>query len=431
MFQFKILNKYKNSRTGIFHTPHGKLETPELAFVATEAEIKTIPKEILHQLPIQYMIVNTFHIWVKHILEKIQEQKGIHCYTGYSHVAASDSGGFQVFSMGFGKSHQVGKIGGMFPGKNHQNNDENNPLLITEEGVEFEFNGKKILLTPEKSLEIQQKIGADIMFAFDECTSPLNSKGYTKIAMERTHRWVKRCLNYVTQNNKGGGNDSVPDRAQQFFQPVSTRFQRDEPVAGCKHGREANFRQNPRFQALFAIVQGGYFQDLRKISAQYIAKLDVPGFGIGGSLGTTEDEVRDVIDWTIPYLPIEKPRHLLGIGKVKDLFDGVERGIDLFDCVIPTREARHKVIYTKRGKIPLRKMRQDKEILEKGCKCFACKEKISWQYLNELFTKKDSKAYFYATCHNVQFFSDLMKFIRQAINNGALPDLKEQYSNYF
>ncbi|MBI3366430.1 tRNA-guanine transglycosylase, partial [Candidatus Roizmanbacteria bacterium] len=172
MFEFKILKKNKNSRTGIFHTPHGKLETPELAFVATEGEIKCIPKEILPKLPIQYLIVNTFHIWVKHILDKVGKKNGIHNYMNYKNIAASDSGGFQVFSMGFGKTHNVGKIGGMFPGKNYKTNDSNNPLIITEEGVEFQFNGQKILLTPEKSIEIKQKIGADIMFAFDECTSP-------------------------------------------------------------------------------------------------------------------------------------------------------------------------------------------------------------------------------------------------------------------
>lgn len=414
MFEFNIHHRNKNARSGVFHTPHGKLETPELAFVATEAEIKTIPKEILHQLPIKYMIVNTFHIWahlrqdfggqVKHILKEIEKAGGIHKYANYKHVAASDSGGFQVFSMGFGKSHQVGKIGGMFPGKNHQNNDENNPLLITEEGVEFEFSKKKILLTPERSLEIQQKIGADIMFTFDECTSPLNSKRYTKIAMERTHRWVKRCMKVRSEKSE---------------------------VRSKKNKNLQHPTSNIVPQALFAIVQGGYFQDLRKISAQYMTKLDVPGFGIGGSLGTTEDEVRDVLKWTIPYLPEEKPRHLLGIGKVKDLFDGVECGVDLFDCVIPTREARHKVLYTKKGKINVRKMKAVNEVVDKNCLCQMCTNNVTMEQLNHFFTVKDSRAYFYATCHNVQFFSDLMKSIRQSINNNSLPKLKEQYLSYF
>lgn len=392
MFEFEILKKNTKSRarTGIFYTPHGKLETPEYAFVATEGELKSIPKEFLSKLPVKYMIVNTFHIWVKKILQEIQKENGIHNFMNYKNVCASDSGGFQVFSMGFGKAHNVGKIGGMFPGKQLKSDDTNNPLDITEKGVKFRFNGKKILLTPEKSMEIQQKIGADIIFAFDECTSPLNSKDYTRKAMERTHRWIKRCISTKTVLNKD-----------------------------CLS------------QAFFAIVQGGYFKNLRKISAQYMAKLDVSGYGIGGSLGTTEDEVRDVIDWTIPYLPEEKPRHLLGIGKVKDLFDSIERGIDLFDCVIPTREARHKVIYTKKGKIQLRKMKNSKEILEKNCKCFTCTEKITWKHLTELFSQKNPQAFFYATVHNIQFFSNLMKEVRQAINLNKLSALRGKYLKYY
>lgn len=381
MYEFEIIKRFKKARTGIFHTPHGNLETPEYAFVATEGELKSIPKEFLDQLPVKYMIVNTFHIWANLRQDFGGQVKNIHKYAHYKNVCASDSGGFQVFSMGFGKAHNVGKIGGMFPGKNYTSDDKNNPLNITEKGVEFTFNGKKILLTPEKSMQIQQKIGADIIFAFDECTSPLNSKDYTKKAMERTHRWLKRCLKTKKAKN----------------------------------------------QALFAIVQGGYFQDLRKISAKYVGKFDVPGFGIGGSLGTTEDEVRDVIDWTVPYLPEEKPRHLLGIGKVKDIFDSVERGIDLFDCVIPTREARHKVIYTKKGKKQVRKMKRSKAILEKNCTCRACKDKISWKKLAELFSQKNPQAFFYATVHNIQFFSDLMNEIRQSIGKQSFNTLKNAY----
>lgn len=390
MFEFEIIKKSQKStlseveraRTGIFRTPHGNLETPELAFVATEGELKTIPKKIFPKLPVKLIIVNTFHIWVKKLLKKIH----IHEYAHFQKPIMSDSGGFQVFSMGFGKSHHVGKIGGMFPGKHHATNDRNNPLKITENGVEFTFNNKKMLLTPEKSIQIQKKIGADIMFAFDECTSPLNSKTYTRKAMKRTHQWLQRCLKVGFQSDK---------------------------------------------QALFAIVQGGYFKDLRKQSAHYVGKLDVPGFGIGGSLGTTEEEVRDVLDWTIPYLPENKPRHLLGIGKVKDIFDAVERGIDLFDCVIPTREARHKVIYTKKGKFSIRKMKNSNRILERNCRCMACSKQVTWKQLAQLFSQKHPKAFFYATVHNIQFFSDLMKNIREGINKNRFRKIKEDYCRHY
>ena len=413
MFEFTLLAKDKKNRArvGEFITPHGKLKTPELSFVATEGEIKAIPKDILPMLPVQLLIVNTFHVWVKHILEKIQKNGGVHNYMDYKHVAMSDSGGFQVFSMGFGKAHGIGKVASMFPFSarhsefisesdskqttitkrmlkqvQHDNWDKNNPLTISEEGVEFTFNDKKILLTPEKSMEIQQKIGADIMFAFDECTSPLNSHAYTKKAMERTHRWLKRCLL--------ARSDLIKTSSQ---------------------------------QALFAIVQGGYFKDLRKISAKYMAKQNVPGFGIGGSLGTTEDEVRNVLDWTIPYLPDEKPRHLLGIGKVRDIFDGVERCVDLFDCVIPTREARHRVLYTKRGKINVRKYKTVKEVPDKNCSCQMCASNVTMKQLNNLFSLKDPRAFFYATVHNIQFYADLMKQIRIAIKKNKLLELRETY----
>lgn len=391
MFDFSVSLRYKNARTGIFNTPHGGLETPEIAFVATEGEIKTIPPDMLSQLPINYLIVNTFHIWVKDIMNRFHPVGGnrafatIHNYMKYSHIVASDSGGFQVFSMGFGKAHNVGKIGGLFPGSQHNNMDEENPVRITEDGVGFEFNGTNMQLTPETSIALQEKIGADIIFAFDECTSPLNSYKYTKEAMDRTHRWIHRCIKAKKRTD----------------------------------------------QALFAIVQGGYFEDLRKASAQYMGKLDVPGYGIGGSLGKTKEDMIHVLEWSIPHLPDNKPRHLLGIGKVSDIFDSVERGIDLFDCVIPTREARHKVIYTKKGRLAVRKFRECDEPFEKDCACIACREKVTWKKLNQLFTLHDPRAPQYATIHNIQFYSDLMKNISISINNKSLDELKTTYSAYF
>lgn len=423
MFEFTLLAKDKKNkaRVGEFHTPHGKLETPELAFVATEGEIKAVPKEILPTLPVRLIIVNTFHLWTRFrtsedtcfefFKEPTPPQAGgrdvpiktkntvsslytIHHYANFPRPVMSDSGGFQVFSMGFGKIHGVGKISNIFPeecgfesrraGRKDAfegKEDLNNPLNITEKGVEFFFNDQRLFLTPEKSIQLQQKIGADIMFAFDECTSPLNSKAYTKKAMKRTHRWLKRCLKVYNNRN----------------------------------------------QALFAIVQGGYFKDLRKISATYMAKQDVPGFGIGGSLGTTEEEVRDVLEWIIPYLPEEKPRHLLGIGKVKDIFDAVERGIDLFDCVIPTREARHQVLYTKKGKINVRKFKTVHELADKHCPCQMCREGLKLDELDKLYKLDKLKAFYFATVHNIQFFADLMKSIREAIEVNKFFQLKEEF----
>ncbi len=390
MFSFSIHARDKSSRarTGTFETPHGMVQTPELAIVATEGVIKSVPKEIYHELSLKYAIVNTFHILTKDILRPIEEAGGIHAYSKMNNVVlASDSGGFQVFSLGFGKAHQVGKVGGFFPGKELESTDENNPISIDSQGVEFSFDGKPVRLNPAISMDIQHRIGADIIFAFDECTSPLNTKGYTKKALGRTHAWILDCI----QAHKG----------------------------------------HEERQALFAIVQGGFFKDLREESAAYMAALDVPGFGIGGSLGKTKDDMYDILSWTIPLLPDNKPRHLLGIGQVRDIFEAVERGVDLFDCVIPTREARHKVLYTKIGKIAVRKMRQVHTIFEAHCVCPACKTGVTYAQLAALFTEHHPDAFYYATVHNIAFFGRLMEEIRESIASGTFHTLKADYLSFY
>lgn len=419
MFTYTILKKDSKSRArlGSFETPHGKLMTPELAFVATEGVIKSIPKEKLPNLPINLIIVNTYHLFVKNILNTFSTPGKIHDYANFNRPISSDSGGFQVFSLGFGKSHGVGKVGTLFPGyETKPDDDKNNPLIISEEGTEFVFDGKKIKLTPEISMDLQHKIGADIMFAFDECTSPLNSYEYTKIAMERTHRWLERCL--ITHNNEKARYHVSHLRGRAHFAPHLPS--RSKVASSLSLD-----------QALFAIVQGGYFEDLRKISASHVGRQDVPGFGIGGSLGKTKEEILKVLEWTIPLLPDEKPRHLLGIGQVRDLFECVERGVDLFDCVIPTREARHKVLYTKKGKLALRKMKTVKEVIEKDCRCEACANNITMEMLYGYFLKKDPLAFYYATVHNIQFFADLMKAIRNSIEADKFSDLKERFYQYY
>jgi queuine tRNA-ribosyltransferase/7-cyano-7-deazaguanine tRNA-ribosyltransferase len=446
MFEFKILKKEAKSKARVaeFQTPHGKLLTPELAFVATEGELKSIPNQkygqnnvlSLQELPVRLIIVNTFHIFTKQILEKIEKVGGIHNFTNFPRVIQSDSGGFQAFSLGFGIVHKVGKVANIFPGEtNHGLTsevklgcvDDLNPLKITEDGVEFSFNNDKILLTPEKSIRIQQKIGADIIFAFDECTSPLNTKDYTKRAMERTHRWLKRCIEeYQISKIKnqsdvtGVEKKGPPQRAARHVDWSS------------EHWGEMNSRQAlSQKQALFGIIQGGYFEDLRKQSAKFLAKQDIAGFGIGGSLGKTKQDVWSVLGWTIPYLPEEKPRHLLGIGQVRDIFESVERGVDLFDCVIPTREARHKVIYTNYGRLNLRKIRNINEVIDKKCKCTTCSNNLTIQQLYQLFLLKDPLAFYYLTVHNIQFFSDLMKHIREAIELNRFFNLKKKFLNYY
>jgi len=391
MFEFKILHKKDRARTGIFYTPHGELLTPQLAFVATDGQLRAIPKEKMQELPIKLTISNTFHTFIKGLLPEIETSGGVGKYMNSPGVTMTDSGGFQVFSMGFGKVHKVGKISSIFPYEHTKEKglilarDYDNILHITEKGVMFPYDKKLLLFTPEASIAIQERLGADIIFSFDECTSPLNSYEYTKKALERTHIWFLRGLRTKTRNN----------------------------------------------QALFGVVQGGMFEDLRQISAQFMAKQDVAGFGIGGSLGHTKADVWRILEWINPLLPEEKPRHLLGMGQVKDIFESVERGVDLFDCVIPTREARHKVIYTKKGKINVRKYKNVKEIADKNCPCQMCQQNITLDKLNELYKLDKPQAFSYATTHNIWFFANLMNEIRSAIKKNALNDLKNTYVKYY
>lgn len=418
MFEFQIIKYHKKARSGIFKTLHGNLHTPELSFVATEGEIKAIPKDTLKNLPVNLIIVNTFHIFTKDILKKIEDIGGIHKYAGYSKVVQSDSGGFQAFSLGFGKSQGVGKVANIFPGIGAKASDENNPLIIDENGVTFEFNGHKITLTPEKSMEIQHQIGADIIFAFDECTSPLNTKKYTANSLKRTHEWLARCLKKQLQLNQS---KSAPNKSGSV-----KSVKQNTDSTGLTDSTDLTYKQ-----ALFGIVQGGYYEDLRKKSAKFLAKLDVPGYGIGGSLGKTKQDVWNVLEWTNSLLPEEKPRHLLGIGQVRDIFESVERGVDLFDCVIPTREARHKVLYTKKGKINVRKMRNVDEVADVNCQCQMCVNNLTMKQLNNLFIAKDPHAYYYSTVHNIYFYTNLLKEIRDSIELQKLDQLKEKYLKYY
>ncbi len=470
MFEFKILARDKKARAGEFKTPHGKLLTPELAFVATEGKIKSIPNEILPKLPVNLIIVNTFHLWVKKILDnfevrnpksetnpnnknakslkkldlknskiasnfdiRISDLQNIHDYSNFQKPIMSDSGGFQVFSLGFGKLHGVGKMTNIFPlSVRHPERNErsewsegshydlNNLVKITNKGVEFIFNDRKLLLTPKKSIQLQQKIGADIIFAFDECTSPLNSYEYTKKAMERTHKWLLRCLKQLDYQNQ------KPEDT--FFELLKSPKSLEGKFFKAKKTVSRVLKSSP---ALFGIVQGGYFEDLRKASAKFVGKQNVAGFGIGGTLGRSKKDMHNILEWTIPLLPDEKPRHLLGIGQVIDIFESVERGVDLFDCVIPTREARHKVLYTKKGKINLRKMKNVAEVIDKDCRCQVCSNNITMQQLFQLFSLRDPRAFFFSTIHNIQFYSDLMKKIRESIQINRFAQLKEDLLKYY
>jgi queuine tRNA-ribosyltransferase/7-cyano-7-deazaguanine tRNA-ribosyltransferase len=359
---FVIKKRIKKARVGILTTPHGKIQTPNLAFVATHGNIRILDKKEQKIAGPDLMIANTFHLWVNGKVVKIKKASGIHKWSEWKEPIMTDSGGFQVFSLGWGKVHNVGKIRQGPTLKNLKRSVLfKNQVKINNNGVVFIYDGKKFELNPEKSIKLQHDIGADIIFVFDECTSPLHNFAYNKKSLEKTHRWAKQSL---SAHKKLGGK-----------------------------------------QQLFGIVQGGVYEKLRRQSSKFIGALDFDGFGIGGSFG--EKQMGKVLEWALSGLPEEKPRHLLGIGRIKDIFIGVEKGIDLFDCAIPTREARHGAIYTKNGKINYKK---------RGAKFYS------------IYKKDKVKAMKLATIHNIKFYKELFKKIRKALNQGrGLKELKKEY----
>lgn len=388
---FEILQKDKNSRAraGIIHTPHGTVETPSYAIVGTHAEVRAISPRQLLDAQTQLVIANTYHLW-RTLGEKLDSFEGLHKRMKLPDtVIMTDSGGFQVFSFGFGREHGVGKVLG---GEKKRGSD--NLTRVTENGVFFTDESGEHFLGPELSMNIQKKLGADIIFAFDECTSPEHDHVYQKEALGRTHRWANICL-----------------------QSHRTQF---------SYSRELENGKTRDEQMLYGIVQGGVFEDLRKESAQYIGALPFDGFGIGGSFG--EKKMGEVLEWVIPYLPERKPRHLLGIGKIEDLFLGVEKGIDTFDCVIPTREARHGSAWTAYGRIDLKKGRykDDTHVIENGCGCETCVSGISKKQLREMFKLKDNKAGTFVSIHNIYFFNTLMEQIRKSIKEDRFSEFKKE-----
>jgi len=391
-FSFKIIKKSKEAkflRLGQIKTPHGIIHTPNFVPVATRAALRGMLFSDAQKNGLEIAIVNTYHLWVSDAYKVIYKFGGLHKFINFKIPLMTDSGGFQVFSLGFSREHGVGKIGDIFPNeksynfKTHKLDPQKNLVKITGGGVYFkeEKSGANLYLTPEKSIKIQKMLGADFIFAFDECTSPLNDYEYTKKALARTHKWAIRSL--------------------------------------LAFG-------HPKNQAMFGIVQGGAFEDLRKESAKFISSLPFFGFGIGGSLGKSKEEMKQVLGWTIPDLIEDKPRHLLGIGEIDDIFSAVEWGIDLMDCVVPTRWARHGTALTFSGRLNLenRKSLNDKSPIDPKCNCYVCKN-YSKAYISHLLRSKEINGIILLTHHNLIWMFNLMKMIRQSIKTNSFFELKK------
>ena len=399
-FSFEIVAKdaRNKARAGIIKTMHGEIETPYVIPVATKGEIKSLSRQDLDLLNVQCVLANTYHM---HFLNKKED---LHSLMNFNKPIFTDSGGFQAFSLGLGKEQGMKKIG-FFPGERIPETRGKSYAKIEKKGVVFKsiYDGREELIGPKESMEIQGKLGADIIMAFDECTSPASDKEYIKKSMERSHKWEKESLKYHDAR-----------------------------------------------QALYGIIHGGWFRELRVNSAKYINSLAFDGIAIGGSLGKTKKDMYEILDWIIPELD-ERPRHMLGIGWIDDLFECVERGIDTFDCVEMTRIARHGSVYIgpraggsieNKFRLDLGKGIYDKDNgqIDEGCSCYTCKNYSRAElrrFYKQIAQEKEERGKLEAkirygrltTIHNVHFVLDLMKQIRESIieGNGAFKRLKEYW----
>lgn len=390
-FKFTIEKRLPGAlgRAGILETPHGVIETPAFIVVGTKGSVKSLTPEQVLSIGGQSVLANTYHLYLEPGEELVKNSGGLGKFMNWDGPTFTDSGGFQVFSLGAAMGKSVGKIatGEEIAEYTDEGNFGGRLAQIDEEGVTFRsfINGSEHRFTPERSMEIQQNLGADIIFAFDECTSPMAPREYQKRAMERTHRWAKRCLESHKKSD----------------------------------------------QALFGVVQGGRFEDLRKESAKVLADLEVggksfDGFGIGGSF--VKEDMATAVKWVNDILPENKPRHLLGIGEPADLFLGIENGCDTFDCVAPTRLGRNGAFYTNEGRIIVlnSEFRDDLSPIEKDCDCYACKN-FSRGYIAHLFRAKEMLGPTLGSIHNLHFIVSLVKKIRQSILDGDFAEFKGEF----
>ena len=378
MLGFEILKKSKKSkaRLGLLKTSHGVIETPALVPVATQAVVKTLTSEETEATKSQILICNTYHLHLKPGEDLVKKAGGLHQFMNWKGPLMTDSGGFQVFSLGFGKDFGMGKILKTKSANEIEYGQQPKLLKITQDGVYFRsfLDGKKVFLGPRESIKIQKKLGADIIFAFDECTSPIANYEYTRKSLQKTHCWAEICLKEKRSN-----------------------------------------------QVLFGIVQGGRYKDLRIESAKFTGSLDFDGFGIGGEFGDNKKKMLEMLNWVIKELPEEKPRHLLGIGYLEDIPKIIERGVDLFDCNVPTHYARRGIAFASEGKLDLGKINflEDETPLDKKCSCFVCRN-YKRNYICHLFRAKEITALKLLTFHNLYFFNNFIENIRKKIKQGKI-----------
>lgn len=433
---FEILHYSKKSkaRLGEINTVHGKVKTPGFIAAATKGTIKTLTPDLVKNIGIQAACFNTYHLVTHPGVDIIAKAGGIQKFSGLNIFSMSDSGGFQVFSLARSRD-----LGSKFLSQNKLRRKNSSPLSldrkadirgdeqpflvkITDDGVNFRstYDGKLLEFTPEKSIEYQMEIGADINMAFDECTYYPATHEYTEKAMKRTHEWLKRCISYKTRQ----GN---------FYHT------RVSPLHGPLESKKIALASSvSNYQYLYGVIQGGIFEDLRKKSAEFVASQDTPGVAIGGvSVGEAKREMRDQVKWVADYLPKNRPVHLLGVGQMDDIIDLVKYGIDTFDCVEPTRlarmgiihqmnEVRHQIFNQKLVSHPLENLDINKSVyknklesVDVDCDCYVCKN-FTKSYLHHLFKQREILGYTLATYHNLWTMEKLFETIRELISQDKL-----------
>ncbi|HET7053517.1 MAG TPA: tRNA guanosine(34) transglycosylase Tgt [Solirubrobacterales bacterium] len=375
---FEVVARDGAARAGVLRTAHGEVKTPAFIPLATKGTVRSLESREVAAIGYELILGNTYHLFVSPGPDRIAAAGGLHEFMGWDGALITDSGGFQVFSLAHGG------VADEVKGKGRPGGERGSVVSIDEEGVRFRSyrDGRELFISPEVSMEVQAKLGSDIALAFDECTPYHADRDYTARSTERTHRWLARCLDW-----HGG------------------------------HG--------PERQAVFGIVQGGVHEDLRRESAQAIAAAGVDGIAIGGTLGRDKEEMRGVLELTAPLLPEEVPKHLLGIGDIDDLLAGIALGLDVFDCAIPTRLARHGTALVpdpaNRFRLDLRKAgwEGDRSPIAEGCPCAACQHHDR-DYLSYLSRAEELTAVRLLCLHNLTYMSQLVAHARVAIEAGTL-----------
>jgi queuine tRNA-ribosyltransferase len=406
------------ARAGRLITPHGEIETPVFMPVGTVATVKTVPQDVLEELGVQILLGNTYHLYLRPGVETIRQFGGLHGFMAWPRPILTDSGGFQVFSL-------------------------NELRKVNEDGVTFRshLDGSSHFFSPENSMAAQIGIGADIIMAFDECTEYPADRGRTQASMELTLRWAERSKKYFEEHKHkvpwrltgqgagAGGQKQVPGESSQ----LSTRSGKQTGIPRSARNDKVVTEHRPpntdpwplapghySTQSLFGIVQGGMELDLRKESVERTVEIGFPGYAIGGlSVGEPRERTREVIEATLEHLPKDKPRYVMGVGTPEEIVEYANLGVDMMDCVLPTRAARHGLLFTSEGKISIKQARyaQDAGPLDPNCGCRVC-QRYSRAYLRHLYASNEVLAQVLNTLHNLSFYLDTMRRVRHSIRLG-------------